>query len=148
MPVPRLTDAPIDLARLTAEVTAPGHGAVASFTGVVRDRHAGRTVVALAYSAYAPMAERELAAISAEVGTAHGALVAVQHRIGALALGDVAVAVAAGAPHREAAFAACRDAIDAIKRRVPIWKRERYVDGTEAWVDPTAPEGIVPVGGG
>ncbi len=148
MPATRLTSDPIDLAILVAAVSAPRHGAVATFTGVVRDHHAGRAVLSLAYSAYAPMAERELAAIVDEVGAAHEVSVAVQHRIGALALGDVAVAVAVGADHRDAAFAACREVIDAVKRRVPIWKRERYADGTEAWVDPTVPEGIVPVGGG
>ncbi len=85
----------------------------------------------LEYSAYIPMAEKEMDRIAAEIEQAHpGARVAFRHRIGSLAIGDVAVAVAAAAPHRDEAFAACRAGIEAIKARVPIWKKEFGPDGT------------------
>jgi molybdopterin synthase catalytic subunit len=78
----------------------------------------------------------------AEAERTWGAAVAVEHRIGALGIGDVSVAIAAAAAHRDEAFAACRHVIEEMKRRVPIWKREYYTDGSVAWVDPTAPDGI------
>jgi molybdopterin synthase catalytic subunit len=68
--------------------------------------------------------------------------VAAEHRVGTLEVGDAAVVVVAAAPHRDAAFEACRYVIDELKRRVPIWKREHYADGTAGWVDPTTPEGV------
>lgn len=139
-----LSDAPIDPAALVAAVSAPDRGGIATFVGLVRDHHAGREVLALEYSAYAPMAEAECARIVAEAAARWPAAVALSHRIGALAIGDVAVAVAAGSAHRDAAFDACRYVIEEVKRRVPIWKRERYADGSEAWVDPTAPGGTQP----
>lgn len=133
-----LTDQPIELAPLIAAVQAPDRGGIATFLGLVRDHHAGRSVERLDYSAYGPMAEAECARIVAEAEQRWPARVALRHRIGRLAIGDVAVAVAAAAAHRDAAFAACRFVIEEAKRRVPIWKREYYGDGTEAWVDPTA----------
>ena len=92
----------------------------------------------LDYSAYEPMAEAECARILAEARARWQAEVALEHRLGHLEVGEAAVAIAAAAAHRDAAFAACRYVIEEVKRRVPIWKRERYADGTEAWVDPTA----------
>ena len=142
--MPYLVDAPIELDSLVAGVSGPAHGAVVTFTGLVRDHHAGRTVIELEYSAYHPMAEREIAAILADAMARDPVRVAAVHRIGRMMVGDLAVAVAVGAPHRDQGFQVCRWVIDEIKRRVPIWKRERYTDGSEAWVDPTAPEGIVP----
>jgi len=140
-----LRESPLDLAVLIAAVTTSERGGIASFVGLVRDHHAGRAVLRLEYSAYAPMAEKECATILAE---AHArwptAQVALEHRIGMLEIGDAAVAVAAAAPHRDEAFAACRYVIEEVKRRVPIWKREHYADGTAGWVDPTAPGGSVP----
>lgn len=133
-----LTTAPLDLGRLVARVGAPGRGGIASFLGVVRDHHGGRAVRSLDYSAYEPMAEAECARIVAEARARWQAEVALEHRLGHLEVGDAAVAIAAAAAHRDAAFAACRYVIEEVKRRVPIWKREQYVDGTEAWVDPTA----------
>jgi molybdopterin synthase catalytic subunit len=133
-----LTHAPLDLGRLVARVSAPARGGVACFLGVVRDHHGGRAVESLDYSAYEPMAETECARILAEARARWQAEVALEHRLGHLEVGDAAVAIAAAAAHRDAAFAACRYVIEEVKRRVPIWKRERYTDGTEAWVDPTA----------
>ncbi|HET8623329.1 MAG TPA: molybdenum cofactor biosynthesis protein MoaE [Gemmatimonadales bacterium] len=135
--MPFLTTAPLDLSRLVAEVTAPARGGIACFLGVVRDHHGGRSVASLEYSAYEPMAEIECRRIVAEARARWHAEVALEHRVGQLAIGDAAVAIAAAAPHRDAAFAACRYVIEEVKRRVPIWKRERFADGTEGWVDPT-----------
>lgn len=134
---------PIDLAAVQASVADAAHGAVTSFVGHVRDHHGGRAVLRLEYSAYDAMAEAETARIVAEAEARWPARVAVQHRVGTLAIGDVAVVVAAGAAHRDAAFAAARYAIEEVKRRVPIWKKEYYADGSVAWVDPTAPGGTV-----
>jgi molybdopterin synthase catalytic subunit len=133
-----LTADPIDLAPLIAEVSSPERGGVATFLGLVRNHHEGRTVLRLEYSAYGPMAEAECARIVAEAQARWRVGVAVRHRVGLLAIGDVAVAVAAGSAHREEAFAACRYVIEEVKRRVPVWKREHYADGTVVWVDPTA----------
>jgi molybdopterin synthase catalytic subunit len=129
-----LAGSPIDLNALTARVEAPERGAVASFLGLVRDHHGGRKVARLEYSAYAPMAEAECARIVAEAEARWPVRIALAHRVGALAIGDAAVAIAAGAAHREEAFAACRFVIEEVKRRVPIWKKEFYADGTIEWV--------------
>lgn len=133
-----LSDRPLDLGTLVAAVSGPARGGVCTFVGAVRDHHDGRAVLGLDYSAYGPMAEATFAAIVAEAEARWPVRVAVAHRVGHLAIGDAAVAVAAAAAHRDEAFAACRYVVEELKRRVPIWKRERYADGTEAWVDPTA----------
>jgi molybdopterin synthase catalytic subunit len=133
-----VTAEPIDLAPLIAAVQAPERGGVASFLGLVRNHHGGRAVLRLEYSAYAPMAEAECARIVAEAEGRWQVALALRHRVGSLAVGDVAVAVATASAHRDEAFAACRYVIEEVKRRVPIWKREYYADGTELWVDPTA----------
>jgi molybdopterin synthase catalytic subunit len=137
-----LTERPIDLELLISRVESDERGGIAVFLGTVRNHHGGRAVERLEYSAYGPMAEAECARIVAEAERTWGTTVAVEHRIGALGIGDVSVAVAAAAAHRDEAFAACRYVIEEMKRRVPIWKREYYADGTVAWVDPTAPGGI------
>lgn len=142
-----LTADPIRIEHLLAQVSGPDQGGVALFLGTVRDRDAGREVTRLEYSAYGEMAEAECNRIVREAEARWPARVAIRHRTGTLAIGEVAVAVAVGAPHRAEAFAACRYVIEELKRRVPIWKREAYADGTEAWVDPTAVEGAVPVRG-
>jgi len=129
-----LSSAPLDLATLVARVEAPDRGAVTSFLGLVRDHHAGRRVTRLEYSAYAPMAEAECARIVSEAEVRWPVRVALEHRIGTLEIGDAAVAIAAAAAHRDEAFAACRFVIEEVKRRVPIWKKEFYADGTIEWV--------------
>ena len=141
--VPYLTVQPIDLLALAASITGPELGAVATFTGLVRDHHAGRQVVSLGYTAYGEMAEKRCGDIAREAEARWPVHVALSHRLGELAVGDVAVAVVVTAGHRDVAFDACQWTIDELKRRVPIWKRERYADGTEAWVDPTEPGGLV-----
>lgn len=133
-----LTEIEIDSGRLAARVSGPERGAQAWFVGAVRNHQDGREVSELYYTAYGPMAEAQCQAIVAEAEAAWPVSVALQHRVGQLAIGDAAVVVVAAGDHREEAFAACRFVIEEVKRRVPIWKRERYADGTEAWVDPTA----------
>jgi molybdopterin synthase catalytic subunit len=128
-----VVDRPLDLAEVVRAVAAPGRGGIATFTGTVRDESRGRRVVRLEYEAYRPMAEAKLAAIGAALEEAHGAAVAIVHRVGALGPGDAAVVVACAAPHRAAALRACAEAIDRLKHDVPIWKREVFEDGSE-WV--------------
>jgi len=142
--VAAMTERPIDLAALLASVQSPERGGVAVFLGQVRNHHEGRAVAALEYSAYGPMAEAECARIVAEATSRWNVTVALQHRIGALAVGDTAVAIVTGSAHRDEAFAACRYVIEEVKRRVPVWKRERYADGSVLWVDPTA--ALQPIG--
>ena len=140
-----LRETPLDLTALITTVTSSERGGIATFLGLVRDHQGGRAVERLEYSAYAPMAEKECDTILAEARTRWPmAQVALEHRVGELAIGDAAVAVAAAAPHRDEAFAACRYVIEEVKRRVPIWKREYYADGSVGWVDPTAAGGSVP----
>ncbi len=131
-----IVEEPLDPARLMGLVTADARGGVVTFVGCVRDRNAGRPVLALDYRAYRPMAERELALIVAEAEAQWADVaVAVEHRLGALRIGDAAVVVVAAHPHRRAAFAACEFVLEQLKRRVPIWKREHYADGPAEWVE-------------
>jgi molybdopterin synthase catalytic subunit len=131
-----LTDRPLDAAALMRRVADPSRGGTVLFIGTVRDQNDGRRVTALEYSAYLPMARRELELILVEAQSQWpGAEVACAHRIGALSLGDAAVVVAAAHPHRGAAFEACRFVIESLKQRVPIWKREHYADGSADWVE-------------
>jgi molybdopterin synthase catalytic subunit len=136
---PYLTHAPVDLDSLLAAVSAPERGGVATFLGLVRNHQDGRTVVRLVYSAYESMAEAEAARIAAEAESRWPVRVALSHRLGDLAIGDVAVAVVAASAHRAPAFEACRYLIEELKRRVPVWKKEFYADGSVVWVDPTTP---------
>ena len=138
--VPRaaITDEPLDAARLLAEVARTANGAAVAFVGTVREVNDGRPVTGIDYSAYREMAERELAAIVREAAARFGTPdVVAEHRLGTLGLGEASVVVAAAHPHRAPAFDACRHVIEEIKRRVPVWKREHYADGTREWVDPT-----------
>ena len=136
-----LTRDPIDPGVLLAEARRDGDGGIALFVGVVRDLHEGRAVERLEYEAYEEMAEKELSRIGEALSRSHpAARVVLRHRLGELQVGDVAVVVAAGAPHREEAFAACRDGIELIKLRAPIWKKETGPSGTR-WV---SEPGILP----
>jgi molybdopterin synthase catalytic subunit len=133
-----LREAPLSLDEVVANVSRPGAGGIATFVGVVRDESDGRAVTRLDYSAYAAMAKREMAKIAAELEQElNGVRVSAIHRIGSLGVGDAAIVCAASAPHRGEAFKACRELIDRIKARVPIWKREYGPDGVEwvGWVD-------------
>jgi len=120
----------LSLDELIAAVSHEGAGAVATFLGVVRDTNDGKAVTLLEYEVFESMAERELAAILEEVAAElPGVRVAATHRVGTLRVGDAAVACAASAPHRDEAFRACRELIDRIKARLPIWKREHGPEG-------------------
>lgn len=134
-----IVDGPIDLGRLYQQVQSAGVGAVSMFVGTVRDVNEGRPVTGMEYEAYASMASSELHAVAAEVCLqCPGLRVALEHRVGALAIGEASVVIAAAHAHRGPAIEGARQIIEAIKIRVPIWKREHYVDGERAWVDPTA----------
>jgi len=134
---------PIDPAHLIAEVRSAEFGAISVFAGTVRESNDGRSVIAIDYSAYTSMAESELASIIAEAEGLFGvSAVVVEHRVGALALGDVSVAIVAGHAHRTPALECTRFVIEEIKKRVPIWKREHYADGAIEWVDPTQSTGV------
>jgi molybdopterin synthase catalytic subunit len=129
-------DTPLSLDEVVAAVRAPSAGAIAVFLGVVRDHHDGKPVARLDYEAYLGLANKELARILDELVKDHpGARVAALHRTGELAIGDVAVVVAASAAHRDQAFTLCRAAIDRIKQSVPIWKKEWSPDGSALWVN-------------
>jgi molybdopterin synthase catalytic subunit len=129
-----LTDAPIDTAALVASVMRPSDGAYVLFEGVVRNHHEGRAVESIFYDAYRPMAEKEIARITAEVQREWpDVAVALVHRLGLLRVGDSSIAIVCSSPHRGESFAACRAMIDRIKATVPIWKKERGPDGEE-WV--------------
>ena len=135
MTVVRLQDEPIRPEELLSAVRRDGDGAVALFTGTVRDRSHGRAVVRLVYHAYSEMALKEISDLRAralerfEISDA-----AIVHRLGPLEIGEISVAVAVASPHRAAAFDACRFVMDTLKRTVPIWKKEIFEDG-EVWVE-------------
>jgi molybdopterin synthase catalytic subunit len=133
-----LTDGTIDVDGLERTVADLDHGAVVTFVGRAR-RHAddGREVTELEYEVYPEMAESVLAAIAGEAEARWGARVAVVHRHGVVPLGEAAVVIVVAAPHRAEAYEASRHVIEAIKERLPIWKRERFVDGSE-WKRPGA----------
>ncbi len=129
-----LRDTPIDVAEVLAAVEDPGAGGVVSFTGLVRDSDGGRGVTELEYVAH-PDAVDALRAVAERVAAdlpVHG--LAAVHRTGLLAVGDVAVVVAASAAHRGQAFEAARRLIDDLKAQVPVWKRQVFVDGEQEWV--------------
>lgn len=128
----------IDPASLINEVASPEHGAISVFIGTVREVNEGRTVSAIEYSVYKSMADAELERILDEAEERFGvSALVVEHRIGLLGLGDVSVAIAAAHAHRAPALDSIRYVIEEIKKRVPIWKKEHYADGTREWVDPT-----------
>lgn len=134
-----IVTAPIDVSRLIATTQAAGVGALSVFLGTVRDLNDGRPVRGMDYEAYESMAASELTAVAREVcDRTPGLRVAIEHRIGTLAVSDVSVAIVAAHAHRGPALDGARAIIESLKQRVPIWKREHYVDGERAWIDPTA----------
>ena len=119
-------------------VSNPGNGAVILFLGAVRQVNEGRDVTGIDYAAYEAMAVRELQAIVEEGAARFDTLdVVVEHRLGELQVEDISVGIAVGHAHRDAAYGVSRWVIEELKRRVPIWKREHYTDGTREWVDPS-----------
>lgn len=131
--IARLEETPLDLDAHLRAVEDPRYGAVTTFVGRVRDNDpdAATAVIGLEYSAH-PDAEATLHRIAAEAGDA-AAAVAVSHRVGSLAVGDAAVVIAVASEHRAEAFEVCRAIIETIKTDLPVWKRQREVDGTTAW---------------
>ena len=130
----RLLDGPVDLGAVIAEVADEQAGAIATFQGTVRRQSRGREVIALEYEAYGGMAEKVMAEIADGVkGRYDLCEVAVAHRVGRCEVGEVSVAIAVSAPHRQEALSACRDVIDELKERVPLWKKELY-EGGEEWI--------------
>lgn len=133
-PAYALLASPLSLDAVVRLVSGPGQGGVVTFSGAVRDATKGRAVLRLEYEAYAPMAEKKLAEIGAEISAQWpGARTAIHHRVGVLLPGELAVVIAVSTPHRAEAFAGCRHAIERLKTEVPIWKKEVYADG-EVWV--------------
>lgn len=132
--IARLEDTPLDLDAHLRAVDDPAFGAVTTFVGRVRDNDpdAQTAVIGLEYSAH-PDAQEALHRIAEQAGDASGAVVAVSHRIGNLAVGDAAVVIAVASEHRAEAFEVCRAVIEAIKTDLPVWKRQLETDGTTAW---------------
>lgn len=135
-----LSPQPFEIAPLREQLLSAHAGAYASFEGWVRDHHGGRAVAGLRYESYAALADSEGERILSEA-IERFAIVDARcvHRIGDLAIGELAVWVGVSAAHRDAAFAACRFIIDETKGRVPIWKHERYADGEADWLHPQPP---------
>ena len=130
----RLTHGPVNLTSVVVEVVDEQAGAIATFLGTVRARSRGRDVIALEYEAYEEMAEDVMAGIADELLARYDLCkVAMSHRLGRVEVGETSVAIAVSAPHRQDALAACADAIEALKARVPLWKKELYAGGEE-WI--------------
>jgi molybdopterin synthase catalytic subunit/molybdopterin converting factor small subunit len=130
----RITDEPLSLEAVVAEVADEQAGGVATFTGTVRRQSRGREVSYLEYEAYAEMAEDVMAQLAAGLLDRHElCAVAIHHRVGRVEIGEPSVVIAVSAPHRQAALAACKEAIDTLKETVPLWKKEVY-EGGEEWI--------------
>jgi molybdopterin synthase catalytic subunit len=135
-----VTRTPIDPADMLGRVGDSADGAVVLFLGTVRDHNDGRPVSGMTYEAYESMAALVLAEIAAEAAARLGTeRVAVVHRVGELEVGEVSVAIAASSPHRAGSFDAARYVIEAIKARLPVWKREHYVTGESGWLEGAVP---------
>lgn len=129
-----IRDAPLSVEEVLRAVSAPSAGGLAMFVGAVRDEDGGRQVRSLRYSAH-PSALSVLADVAQRVRSGYPVVrLAAVHRVGDLAVGDLAVVVAVACPHRGEAFEACRELIDTLKRQVPIWKNQLFTDGTQEWV--------------
>ncbi len=129
-----VTNQPIDLNELVLFVTDPEAGAIATFVGTTRNNNEGRKVIGLDYEAYPEMAEKELARIGEDAKKQWPICrMAIVHRLGPVKIGEASVIIAVSSAHRDAAFAACRYAIEEIKKTVPIWKKEVF-EGGEVWI--------------
>lgn len=136
-----LTAAPLELETLPGALASEEDGAVLVFLGVVRNRNQGRGVTGLEYEAYQEMGEKVLAQIAGEAGESFGTdRILVRHRVGVLEVGEVSTLIAVATPHREEAYRASRYIIEEIKKRLPVWKKEHYVDGERRWVRGHEPE--------
>jgi molybdopterin synthase catalytic subunit len=133
----KIVSEPIDPRAVEAAVARPAAGAIVTFHGVVRDHNYGQRITHLEYEAYPEMAEREMARIGAEIAARWpDARVAMIHRVGRLEVGETSVVIAVSSPHRAEAFDACRYALEALKVRVPIWKKE-FAESGEYWIEGT-----------
>jgi molybdopterin synthase catalytic subunit len=129
-----IVDEAIEPGRVVSGLPGRGDGACLLFLGVVRDRNEGREVVKLEYEVYREMAEKALADIALEAADRFGTdRITVVHRVGELQVGEIATAIAVATPHRAEAYDASRFIIEALKRRLPIWKREHYREGDAVW---------------
>jgi molybdopterin synthase catalytic subunit len=133
----QLTFAPLSLDAVYQQADDGANGAIVVMSGMVRNNTAGQTVTCLEYQAYAPMALRVFQQIAAEVRQQWPDIthVVIQHRTGKLAIGEISVLIAVGAPHRGEAFAACQYTIDTVKHHAPIWKKEIWQNGSSTWVN-------------
>ena len=130
----RVTEEPLSLETVVAEVADERAGGIATFTGTVRRQSRGREVTHLEYEAYAEMAEDVMAQLSADLRARHELCgIAIHHRVGRVEIGEASVVIAVSAPHRQDALAACHEAIDTLKQSVPLWKKEAY-EGGEEWI--------------
>ena len=130
----RLSEAPLSLDAVVDEVRSDEAGAIATFTGTTRVTSRGRTVERLEYEAYAGMAEQVMTQIAADLKRTYELCeIAIHHRTGRVEIGETSVVIAVSAPHRHDALAACQDAIDTLKERVPLWQKEVY-EGGEEWI--------------
>ena len=133
-----LTRQPLSIDQLVGQVSSPAYGGTCVFLGTVRNGTGEDGVKAIEYSAYEEMVEAEFGRL---VGDATArwpdARIAVRHRLGTIPAGEASVGIATAAPHRAEAFEACRFVIEEVKRRIPVWKKELRLDGTEVWVDPS-----------
>lgn len=133
-PTVRIGEAALDPGEVQSWVTTPAMGACVLFVGTVRNHNHGHAVHSLRYEAYEPMATSELMRVVEDTEAAHrGVRVGIAHRVGGLPVGEISVVIAAAAPHRDAAFVACRDALERLKADVPIYKEELRTDGT-SWL--------------
>jgi molybdopterin synthase catalytic subunit len=131
-----ITFAPLSLEEIYALTDDPANGAVVVMSGTVRNQTDGKSVVALEYQAYEPMAVRVFEAIAGDIRNRWPEVnrVVIHHRTGRLQIGEISVLVAVGCPHRSEAFEACKYAIDTLKHNAPIWKKEHWADGSSSWV--------------
>ena len=130
----RVTEEPLSLEAVVAEVADERAGGIATFTGTVRRQSRGHEVTYLEYEAYAEMAEDVMVQLAADLeGRYELCAVAIHHRVGRVEIGEPSVVIAVSAPHRQAALAACKEAIDTLKETVPLWKKEVY-EGGEEWI--------------
>jgi molybdopterin synthase catalytic subunit len=131
----RLSDKKLSIDAAYASVQDPTCGGIVLFIGTIRNHNKGKTVTHLDFESYAPMAIREMTRIAEKAKTEHGLhAVTLHHRVGSLAIGDIAVIIAVSSHHRKAAFAGCEQVIDELKEHVPIWKKEFLEDGSY-WVN-------------
>ena len=132
----------IDSTKLLSRVGSDEDGAAILFIGVVRNHADGRPVSGMRYDSYVEMSKQELKSIAAEAAERLGTdRLAVEHRTGELQIGEISVAIAVSSPHRAESFDATRYIIEEIKKRLPVWKKEYYEDGTDSWVEGTLPPG-------